>query len=200
MTRTVPIEAGKRYHVYNRGAFRQTIFRDDEDYLRFLNLTRKYLRGPVRLLAYAVLANHFHLYVEVDEEAQLEEFYRTKPAAISKTIGHMSTAYAKYFRYKYKSQGQGAVFQGRFKRRVVSDIGYARNLIHYIHRNPANHGFASEPEDYPFTSLQEALNPQLESYGDREKIFTTFGGEHAFHRSWKRTRLLGSATDKWEDE
>ena len=110
---------------------------------------------PLLLLAYAVLPNHFHLYIEVEEAARLPAFYRDKPAAIGNRIGHLQNAYAKYFRHKNRTQGKGAVFQGRFGRNEVNDRQYRKNIVHYLNGNAWHHGLVAEPEDYPFTSLQE---------------------------------------------
>jgi len=52
------------YHVLNRGNGRQLVFRDDEDYASFLQaLVDATKRVRMRLLAYCLMPNHFHLVV-----------------------------------------------------------------------------------------------------------------------------------------
>ncbi len=193
---------GRRYHVYNRGAFRQEVFRDDQDCIHFLNLTKKYIKDPLTLLGYAILPNHFHLYIEVKKAEKLSTFYRERPSAIGNRIGHLQNAYAKYFRYKTKSQGTGAVFQGRYKRNEVSDFLYRRNIIHYLNGNAWHHGLVADPEDYPFTSLQEFLFPAVEPFVDVDKAVADFGGRKAFRDDWERVRAKRGLNHdlEWEPE
>jgi putative transposase len=50
------------YHVINRGNARQDVFRKNGDYQTFIDLLRRtseHIR--IRLLAYCVMPNHFHL-------------------------------------------------------------------------------------------------------------------------------------------
>jgi len=50
------------YHVLNRGNGRARVFHDDDDYDRFVGLLRQACaRLPVRLVAYCLMPNHFHL-------------------------------------------------------------------------------------------------------------------------------------------
>ena len=50
------------YHVVNRGIGRQILFEDEEDYERFLDTLRRYLKEePFELIAYCLMENHFHL-------------------------------------------------------------------------------------------------------------------------------------------
>ena len=50
------------YHVLNRGNNRASVFHKDGDFNAFLDLLAEgKLRNPMRILAYCVLPNHFHL-------------------------------------------------------------------------------------------------------------------------------------------
>ena len=65
------------YHVYNRGVNKRVIFQDNQDYVTFLNLLKRYLlnnqpkdrfgrtylnlSGRLELLAYCLMPNHFHM-------------------------------------------------------------------------------------------------------------------------------------------
>ena len=53
---------GLCYHVMNRGNRRATVFHKNDDYRAFLRLIpRANRRLPVRVLAYCLMPNHFHL-------------------------------------------------------------------------------------------------------------------------------------------
>src|SRR5208283_4453043 len=50
------------YHVLNRGNNRASVFHKDGDFEAFVGLLAEAkLRNPLRILAYCVLPNHFHL-------------------------------------------------------------------------------------------------------------------------------------------
>ncbi|MGA2035319.1 MAG: transposase, partial [Thermoguttaceae bacterium] len=53
---------GVCYHVLNRGNARQDVFHKKEDYIAFLDLIEESSgRLPLRLLAWCLIPNHFHL-------------------------------------------------------------------------------------------------------------------------------------------
>jgi Transposase IS200 like len=57
-------QGGFCYHVRNRGNGRRTVFHKDGDFAAFLKLLRQAgERASMRLLAYCLLPNHFHLAV-----------------------------------------------------------------------------------------------------------------------------------------
>ena len=56
---------GHCYHDLNRGNARQRVFDKDADYSAFLRLLDEaHKRHPMRLLAYCLMPNHFHLFPE----------------------------------------------------------------------------------------------------------------------------------------
>src|SRR5271166_3845403 len=63
MPRTVRASAANLcYHVLNRGNNRASVFHKDGDFDAFVDLLAEAkLRNPIRILAYCVLSNHFHL-------------------------------------------------------------------------------------------------------------------------------------------
>ena len=60
-------ETGYLYHIYNQGNNRQKIFFDRENYLLFLKKIRSHVKPYCDVLAWALLPNHFHLMVKVNE-------------------------------------------------------------------------------------------------------------------------------------
>ncbi|WP_406698303.1 transposase [Singulisphaera sp. Ch08] len=54
--------AGYCYHVLNRGNARATVFHKDADYDAFLEMMAEAsIRMPMRLIAYCLMPNHFHM-------------------------------------------------------------------------------------------------------------------------------------------
>lgn len=63
MPRTARASAGGYcYHILNRGNGRAAVFHKDEDYRAFVRLIAEACRRrPMRVLAYCLMPNHFHL-------------------------------------------------------------------------------------------------------------------------------------------
>ena len=63
---------GLCYHVLNRGNGRATVFHDPSDYQAFVALLNKAReRLPMRLLAYCMMPNHFHLVLWPHQDGDL---------------------------------------------------------------------------------------------------------------------------------
>jgi len=107
----------------NRGNSRQDIFFDDEDREMFLSALADScdLHG-VRLIAYVLMPNHFHLIMRT-EKPNLSEFMRQ--FLVTYTV-----------RINRKWGRTGHVFQGRYKSLVIDEESYLLPLSRYIHLNP----------------------------------------------------------------
>lgn len=127
-------DAPAYYHVYNRGAGGQSIFRDAQDKRKFISLLARYLSDEsehtaypsydIELIAYCVMGNHFHLLL----------FQENDIKAITQLMKSISTAYSMYFNMRYKSQGH--VFQSVFKSSRITNDNYLTHITRYIHLNP----------------------------------------------------------------
>ncbi len=142
------------YHVYNRGHNRQQIFFDAKDYRRYLKRLTEYKeKHPVTVLAYCLMPNHVHLLLRQDGDEPLERF-----------IHRLHTAYTMYFNIKYERVG--AVFQGRFKAKLIDTDEYLLHVSRYMHINPVEMiktyaqgpALSVELEAYPWSSYGEYVN------------------------------------------
>ena len=124
MARPIRIEfAGAVYHVMARGNERRPIFFDDHDRHRFLEtLAETVEQFGVRVHAYCLMPNHYHLIVE------------TPRANLSRAMGWLQVAYTVRFNRRHRRSGH--LFQGRYKAQVVEADPYAQGLVLYIHLNP----------------------------------------------------------------
>src|SRR4051794_18951267 len=106
MPRTARASAGGYcYHVLNRGNARATVFptvfHKDQDYEAFLALVGEAgLRVPMRVLAYCLMPNHFHLAVWPRGDGDL-----------SRWMHWLLTAHVR--RYQRHYRGSGHIWQGR---------------------------------------------------------------------------------------
>ena len=146
--RKVPFAVNEWYHCYNRGIEKRIVFKDSQDYRRFLELlylandefplrrddigTHKFEeilhipRGKklVAIGAFCLMPNHFHLVVKEVSEGGITAFMRK-----------IGTAYAMYFNVRHGREGN--LFLRPFQSRHVSTDRYFQHLINYVHCNPA---------------------------------------------------------------
>jgi putative transposase len=88
-------QGGSCYHVLNRGNGRQTVFHKDGDYAAFVKLLRDAAeRVPMRLLAYCLMPNHFHL-----------ALWPRGDGALSDNMAWLLTAHVCRYHQHYHSSG-----------------------------------------------------------------------------------------------
>src|SRR5580698_6912385 len=98
-------EGGLVYHALNRANARMTIFESDDDYAAFERvLAQAVAKYDMRLLAYCLMPNHFHLLLWPREDADLSQFMRWL------TLTHTQRWHA-----HHQTVGSGHLYQGRFK-------------------------------------------------------------------------------------
>ena len=115
-------EGGLIDHALNRANGRLSLFDDDGDYDAFLRvLAAAVPRYRVRLLAFCVMPNHFHLVLGTDADGELSRLMRWL------TLTHTQRWHA-----HRHSAGSGHVYQGRFQSFRVRPINPA-------HRPPGSH-------------------------------------------------------------
>ena len=89
---------------------------------------------------------------------------------LSKQFANFFSSYTQSFNKVY--QRRGSLFIKNFKRVIVTNDNYYRNLVLYIHLNPIHHGFTSKELEWPWTSyldFPEEFPALLQHYfGDLE--------------------------------
>jgi putative transposase len=135
-------------HVINRGNERRRLFAHPTDYDRFLHFVdRTRYRTPIRLLAYVLMPNHWHLVVWPDTCEQLSQF-----------MHDLTGLHALRLRHDTGSVGLGHVYQGRFRAQVIEqDVRYVRT-IRYVEANPVRAGLVTSAEEWRWSSLCERVS------------------------------------------
>lgn len=115
---------GVCYHVINRGHARAEVFRNPEDYTAFRGLLWEAAeRQRMRVLAYCLMPNHFHLTLWPRGDGDLSRFMQW-----------LLTAHVRRDHRHYQSNGH--VWQGRFKAFPIQQDAHLLTLLRYIERNP----------------------------------------------------------------
>jgi len=128
MARPLRIEqAGGWHHITARGNERKAIYREERDRRHFGELLAEMTeRFRLRLHAFVLMENHYHLLVELRE------------ANLSRSVQWLNVSYSGWFNRRHGRSGH--LFQGRFKSVVVSPEEWALSLSRYIHLNPVRLG------------------------------------------------------------
>ena len=176
---------GALYHVMARGDNREAIFFASPDYRTYLFMLRRALRRyDGRLLAYALMTNHVHLFVETGQ---------THP--VSKIMQSINTAYTFYMHRRYKRVGH--IFQGRFHAILVEKDSYALEVTRYIHLNPVRAGMVRRPEDYRWSSYRAYLGMVAEPFVESRTILdmiSASGAQRQQYAEFVRDRLQEELT------
>jgi putative transposase len=134
-------------HIVNRGNDKKVIFPEPVDYASFLVLLREAReRFGVRLYAYSLMPNHFHLVVRVDD---LE--------AISSYMHFVQREHACDLRWCYRSKGHGHIFQRRYWSKLVEGDGHLISVIRYVEANPLRAGLVNAAENWEWSSLWDRV-------------------------------------------
>ena len=132
---------GGVYHVTSRGLEGRAIVRDDADRAKWLELLdRVAARRRWRVFAWALMSNHFHLFLETPE------------ADLSPGMHDLNSGFASAFNRRHGRSGH--LLQGRFKAILVERAPHGWELSRYIHLNPVRAGLAGEPAAYPWSSCR----------------------------------------------
>ena len=178
-----PLEFGQYYHIYNRGINGCDLFTSEENYQYFLNLYEKHIDPIAETFAWVLMPNHFHILIRLKDEIcykytnanrsidavrfneikwetkNLSASARPDSVKIPKPhlhFSHFFNAYTKNLNKRNKRHG--SLFERAFKRKLISDEAYFKNLVLYIHCNPVHHGFCEHPIEYGWSSYLSCIS------------------------------------------
>jgi putative transposase len=127
MPRTSRIAPGGLvYHVLNRGHGQRKLFINDGDFEAFLKvlvLACQRFSG-VKLLAFCLMPNHWHLVLLPTEDGELARFMRW-----------LTQTHAQRWRHAHNSVGDGSLYQGRYKSFPVQEDLHFLMVCRYVERN-----------------------------------------------------------------
>ena len=139
------------YHVTARGLEKRQIVRDRVDRQKWTELLGQVAkRRDWRVYAWALLENHYHLFLCVPH------------ADLSQGMHDLNAGYVSVFNRRHRRCGP--LFQGRFKGILVQEEYHYWELTRYVHLNPVRAGLVSDPEAYSWSScalyFQRSLAPR----------------------------------------
>ena len=190
MSKPIPLQFGKYYHVYNRGNNRVDIFFEERNYRYFLELYTKYIEPVADTFAYCLLRNHFHFLVRIKMEEEQRPTVGVsgtprvsgvfKPKRPSQQFGNLFNAYAKAINKAYHRTG--SLFQNPFGRVEVASEVHLVWLVMYIHHNPQKHGLVDDFRSWSYSSYLALLSTKP-THLKRDDVLAWFGGVDSFEVS-----------------
>jgi putative transposase len=130
------------FHVLNRGANKSRIFCDNTDYSVFeKTLAEAISRTSMRLLAYCLMPNHWHLVLRPCAD-ELPGF-----------MHWLCLTHAMRWRVRHETIGIGHVYQGRYRAIPVQSDEYLLTLLRYVEANPLRAQLVARAEDWRWSSL-----------------------------------------------
>ena len=137
------VPGGMFYHVLNRANGRSRIFGRPADYKAFERVMMETLeRIPMRVLAYCLMPNHWHLVLRPRGDGDLTRFMQWL------TLTHTQRWHA-----RRKSAGTGHLYQGRYKSFPVQAGVPLLRVLRYVERNPLRAGLVNRVQDWRWGSL-----------------------------------------------
>jgi putative transposase len=184
-----PFFENEAYHILNRAHGDEALFRNQQNYIFFLEKIRKYILPIADIYAYCLMPNHYHLLIKLKPTTVLEGFSKKKDGApfdaaqlsalVSLSFNRLQNSYAKAYN-KYYSR-KGGVFMSPFRRVLISTESQLCNTIFYIHKNPVHHGICKSIADWKFSSYHSYYS-DTENFISKNEVLPFFDGIENFSR------------------
>lgn len=162
-------ESGKIYHSYSKAIGKEVLFLNDENFKYFLKRYDDYCAEIFETLAYCLIPNHFHFLVRVKDGSSNN--------VVVKKFSNFLNSYSKAFNKSHDRSA--ALFQRKFKRKIISSESYLTRIIMYIHLNPFKHKLVEDFRKWKYSSFN-SYSTQLPTKITREVGLEWFGGLQEF--------------------
>jgi putative transposase len=138
------IAIGYPHHITQRGNYRQTVFAEEGDYARYVELLSGFApKYGLEIWAYCLMPNHVH-FVGIPGRQE----------SLSRTFNTVHMLYAQYFNRKRNAIGH--LWQGRFFSCVL-DERHLYAAVRYVELNPVRGGIVEAPQDYLWCSAKSHI-------------------------------------------
>jgi REP element-mobilizing transposase RayT len=143
---------GAILHIMVRAISEVSLFRDNKDREKFLELIKKYQDLYMfNIYGYCLMTTHAHIIIDCCG------------SDISKIMKSINQGYVHYYNKRYGRHGH--LFQDRFKSKIVDNDTYLIALSAYIHNNPKDIKlYKNDVSKYPYSSLAIYLGIKKDSH------------------------------------
>lgn len=146
MGRATRIDVGDEvYHVINRANARLPLFFKEKDYRLIETILAEGIeKCDMRLLAYVIMPNHWHLVLHPKNDGDLQKFMQWM------TLTHTQRWHA-----AHQSTGTGHLYQGRYKSFLIEKDRHLNTVIRYVERTPLRAKLVKRIKYWKFGSLYQ---------------------------------------------
>jgi len=128
---------------------RATIFDNADDYAAFEKVLREAKDWrAMRLLAYCLMPNHWHLVLWPFKDGDLSDFMRWL------TVTHTQRRHA-----HHHTSGTGPLYQGRFKSFPIEADKHLLTVCRYVERNPLRAKLVRRAQEWRWSSMWQRVHP-----------------------------------------
>ncbi len=173
---------GQPQHIIQRGNNRQEIFREEGDYLFYLEkLADASNKHQCKIHAYVLMSNHVHLLVTSHREN-----------GIGKMMQMLGRYYVQYFNSSYNRNG--TLWEGRYKATLIDSKEYLLTCMRYIELNPVRaQNRVNHPSKYLWSSYSfNALgmeNQLITPHQEYKRLGRTDAERQSAYRQLFRSRI-----------
>ena len=136
------------YHIINRANARVKIFDNENDYKQFEDILEEAVeKFDMRLLAYCIMPNHFHIVLCPRKDGDLSKF-----------MGWLTNTHTRRWHTIKNTIGHGHLYQGRYKSFLCQKDNHLLALIRYVERNAKRAGLVKKAENWRWSSVWRREN------------------------------------------
>ena len=136
------------YHIINRANARVGIFDSNEDYQLFESILEEAVeKFDMRLLAYCIMPNHWHLILYPKNNGDLALF-----------MGWLTNTHTRRWHTEKGTIGQGHLYQGRYKSFLCQYDNHFLTLVRYVERNARRANLVRKAENWRWSSVWRREN------------------------------------------
>ncbi len=152
------------YHVMTRGNNRQAVFKDEEDFSRYLGILQQYReKYKFKLYHYILMSNHVHLVLLPSKRG----------GALSEIMKGINLSYAYHYKKKYRHVGH--FWQDRYKSIIVGEDEYLLACGSYVELNAVRARMVKDPREYRWSSYNKYAYGADDQLIDKQPVYQNFG-------------------------
>ena len=176
---------GHVYHILTRGNNRQDVFKDEEDYKKYLETLQRYKeKYTFKLYHYVLMRNHVHLVLEPTERG----------GTLAEIMKGINLSYAQYYKNRYKHTGH--FWQDRYKSIIISKDSYLLACGSYVELNPVRAKAVKDPKEYKWSSYNAYAYRKRDLLVDEHQIYTNLSTDERERRKRYREFVRGMMKEK----